>query len=147
MLAHKPSKQHKLPCSLCSGALAAARGGRLQDVTAFLLDSAAPSTLLALHRSWTSWQQQGGGGGREAADISAGDAVAADGELLFYISREGDATVAAGAASDDGEGSEDGSGEDGGLDLDALPGSGGESESGGGSEASGSEDGGSDADA
>jgi len=116
-------------------------------VTAFLLDSAAPSTLLALHRSWTSWQQQGGGGGREAADISAGDAVAADGELLFYISREGDATVAAGAASDDGEGSEDGSGEDGGLDLDALPGSGGESESGGGSEASGSEDGGSDADA
>lgn len=64
-----------------------------------------------------------GGDRIDAASQPVGDAAAADNDLLFYVSTEGDAAAAApsGESGSDDEGEE--SGDDAGLDLTVLPGS------------------------
>ncbi len=72
--------------------LEAAKRGRPEAVTTFLLEGASPSALRALLRSWTAAQHgttaSAGGGSGDVTD--AADAAAADAELLFYVSTEGD---------------------------------------------------------
>lgn len=112
------------PSAVVTGVLAAAGRGHPQAVTAYLLDSVAPHTLQALLRSWMAAQQGlQGGDCVDAASQPAGDAAAADDDLLFYVSTEGDAAAVApsgeSGSEDEGEDFED----DAGLDLAVLPGS------------------------
>lgn len=82
----------------------------------------APHTLQALLRSWLTAQQGllSGNAAGDAADSQAAEGAAADGDLLFYVSTEGDAAAAGAAASDEEDQDSDGKG---GLDLAQLPGS------------------------